>query len=460
MDEALKALVAEVTAHAASRNGKEVDNFDPDAEHVNIASTARKYKDIVCQTFHLLDEHDKDLPVYWALKNWHHRLQMAPVYAHDEVFLGEIVDEAFDREELRPGEVMAFVLANDREIGVEGPYPTDEENQVFFEAQRGGYSHDSFGLSDLSDDHDTRNLVEGWAEYLEPVGMPEFYGSAEWKWLRARTSRAIQEADELGASEKWSHVAGLIRPAVEEAFDAAVKLYLDGHINTVSMALIVHKFVSATRFSREEMVRLTRLIPGKSHVDGTDLGVSLFKWMGWYQEELDEVLEDAWEGDWSPRFASEEAYVAEEWAGHFESQMETHWVRQAKARTPALEEEGKKLWASCFAGLGDVAYNLAYFRAVAADLPMPEVLAAANNARKEHKWVPNLVVVSADQRGLVMSDDTFLRWNQAAEQVGRLTVQPGRQEGLLAKMRRVYARANGDRPHIAAVGKVIAIAGL
>jgi hypothetical protein len=86
---------------------------------------------------------------------------------------------------------------------------------------------------------------------------------------------------------------------------------------------------------------------------------------------------------------------------------------------------------------------------------MPEVLAAANNARKVYKWVPN-TVVGADQRGLVMSDDTFLRWNQAAAQVSKLTIERGRKEGLLAMMRRLYVRANGERPHIAAVGRVIA----
>jgi len=71
---------------------------------------------------------------------------------------------------------------------------------------------------------------------------------------------------------------------------------------------------------------------------------------------------------------------------------------------------------------------------------------------------------SADQRGLVMSNNTFLRWNQAAEQVGRLTVQPECKEGPLDVMRRVYVRANtcptagagGERPHIAAVGKAVA----
>ena len=46
-----------------------------------------------------------------------------------------------------------------------------------------------------------------------------------------------------------------------------------------------------------------------------------------------------------------------------------------------------------------MAYNLAYFKAVCAELPMPDVLAAANSARKEYRWVPNaLMVVSADQR--------------------------------------------------------------
>jgi hypothetical protein len=65
--------------------------------------------------------------------------------------------------------------------------------------------------------------------------------------------------------------------------------------------------------------------------------------------------------------------VAEEWASHFGSQIEAYWVRQAKARTPALEENGQKLWASCFAGMGDVAYNLAYFRAVCPDHEQEEL---------------------------------------------------------------------------------------
>ncbi len=120
-----------------------------------------------------------------------------------------------------------------------------------------------------------------------------------------------------------------------------------------------------------------------------------------------------------------------------------------------------------------MAYNVAYFQAVANGFTRNEVIAAAKEARdraRKPKWVSNpystgkLIVVSADQWGLVISDNTFLRWKQAAEQVGQLTVQPGCKERLLDVVRRVYVRANtcptagagGDRPHIAAVGKAVA----
>jgi hypothetical protein len=66
------------------------------------------------------------------------------------------------------------------------------------------------------------------------------------------------------------------------------------------------------------------------------------------------------------------------------------------------------------------------------------------------------LVVSADVRGLDISDRSFLRWNEAAASVGKLVIPTGRKEGLLAMMRRVYVRANGERPHITAVGKAIA----
>jgi hypothetical protein len=107
-------------------------------------------------------------------------------------------------------------------------------------------------------------------------------------------------------------------------------------------------------------------------------------------------------------------------------------------------------------GAADVAYNMAYFKAVCQELPMPDVRAYAERQRQAHRWQPNRVAISADERGLIMSDRSFLRWNEAAASVGKLVIPTGRKEGLLDMMRRVYVRANGERPHIAAVGKVIA----
>ncbi len=93
----------------------------------------------------------------------------------------------------------------------------------------------------------------------------------------------------------------------------------------------------------------------------------------------------------------------------------------------------------------DVAHNLAYFQTMASGFTRNEVIAAAEEARdraRKPKGVPNpysgptgeLMEVSADQRGLVMSDNTFLRWKQPVQQVGRLSAQPGRKERLVGKV--------------------------
>jgi len=457
--EALKALLSEVVNHAASANGVTVDDFDPSAEKVILAGTARKYRDAVCYAFHLLDEHDKDLGVYWALKGWNRRLQLAPVYADDPVTLGDLADEVFYAEELKPGEVIAFVVANEEELPVIGPYETDEENLAFFEGQRGGYYRDDDGSDpDSYDNFDLRDPEEGWAEYLEPVGMGEFYRLAEWQDLRDAMTRAIQYADQHGLvfGDKWDHVRQAIRYYLDELWEAATRLYLDDAVNSVAMGLIVHKLVSSTKFSREEMAELTKQLPGKSHVDGTPLGISLFRWMQDYREELDDILEDGSEPDWTPRFPEEEQRVADTWAGDFEAQLERHWIAQAKQRKPVEIEGDTKIWAGVWTGLGDVAYNRAYFQAVAAELSLSDVLQAARQAKARKRWIANeLMVVSADERGVTLADNTFLRWNQAARQVKRITVPRGRKDGLLATMRRVYASANGDRPYIAKVGQVI-----
>ena len=231
--------------------------------------------------------------------------------------------------------------------------------------------------------------------------------------------------------------------------------YLFGAINSVAMALVVHKLVSGTRFSREEMAGLTRKLPASSHVDGTPLGVSFYRWMQDYREELDDLLEDGADFESATCTPAQEHAVAGEWWATFERQIEAHWTEQARQRKPVLVENGQKIWASQFTGAGDVAYNLAYLKAVSMGLTRPEVLKVAENARdRARTWRPNEVVVNATLAGLVTSRNTVIRWQKAPAMIGQMTVKD--KEGLLATMRNLYRRANGERPHIAAVGKAIA----
>ena len=107
-----------------------------------------------------------------------------------------------------------------------------------------------------------------------------------------------------------------------------------------------------------------------------------------------------------------------------------------------------------------MAYNLAYLKAVATGHTKSEVVAAAEKARngtRNPKWVPNeYLAIGATEKGLVLSDKSVLPWHSASRSVGRIKVRSGRKQGLLDAMRRVYVGANGERSHIAAVGKAIA----
>ena len=87
---------------------------------------------------------------------------------------------------------------------------------------------------------------------------------------------------------------------------------------------------------------------------------------------------------------------------------------------------------------------------------MPDVRAYAERQRQAHRWQPNRVAVSADEKGVYLADRSFLRWKEAAASVGKLVIPTERKEGLLDMTRQVYVRANAERPHIATVGKAIA----
>jgi hypothetical protein len=321
-------------------------------------------------------------------------------------------------------------LAHDCEF-VEGPYPTDEENEVFFEAQRGGYSRDDFGLNlEIYDDHDLRNPNEGWAEYLQPEGIA---------WVR-------------------SMIAWLERqpaPPVEWVFDLAVENYKGGDLNVVALALLVREL----SVFADTLVEKTKKVPWYSHVDRSLVG-NLYQFMDQFEGELDEIETDLSIDGQSVVWPWEEQRLADQWAAHFEKKLEEHWTAQAKQRKPVLVESGQKIWAGTWTNAGDVAYNLAYLKAVAMGYTKSEVVAAAEKARngtRKPKWVPNeYLAIGATEKGLVLADKSVLPWKSASRSVGRIKVGSGRKEGLLDSMRRVYVRVNGERPYIARVGKAIA----
>jgi hypothetical protein len=137
--------------------------------------------------------------------------------------------------------------------------------------------------------------------------------------------------------------------------------------------------------------------------------------------------------------------------------MAAHRTAQAKQRKPVLVENWQKIRASPFTGQRDVAYDLAYLRAVGMGLTRPEVLKAPEGARDNTpKWQAILLAVGATEKGLVLSDKSVLSWRLASRSVGCIQVRSGGKEGLLDVMRRVYGQANGERPYVAAVGKAIA----
>ena len=437
MDIALKAirdLVVQIKLAVADASNISVSELERrlegNEERLVIAPVARKYADQLRVLGHWLTEEDRGLPEYWMARAWMRRFALTSVYANDPITDEDIADD--EEYRLRPGEVIGFLLAHDCEF-IEGPYATDELNEQFFEAQRGGYSRDDFGLNtDIYDDYDLRDLNEGWAEYLEPEGMAWVKKMIAW----------LERRPEPGKSVEW-------------VFDLAVENYKGGDLNVVALALLVREL---SVFS-DTPVEKVKKVPWYSHVDRSLIG-NLYQFMDQFEGDLDEIETDVVIEGRDVVRPWEEQRVADQWATCFEKELEAHWTEQAKARKPVLVENGQKIWAGTWTNAGDVAYNLAYLKAVAMGHTKSEVVTAAEKARngtRKPRWVPNeYLAVGAIEKGLVLSDKSVLSWHSASRSVGRIKVRSGRKEGLLDAMRRVYVRANGERSYIVAVGKAIA----
>jgi hypothetical protein len=426
---AIRDLVAEIKLAVADSTHislAELERRLSNEDRLVIAPAARKYADQLRVLGNWLTEDDG--PEYWMARAWIHRFALTTVYANDPITDEDINDD--EEYRLRPGEVIGFLLAHDCEF-IEGPYPTDELNEVFFEAQRGGYSRDDFGLNtDIYDDYDLRNPNEGWAEYLQPAGMA---------WVKSM----------IAWLEKQSE------PPVEWVFDLAVENYRGGDLNVVALALLVREL----SVFADTLVEKTKKVPWYSHVDRSLIG-NLYQFMDQFEGELDGIETDiVFEGR-DVIWPWQEQRIADQWATCFEKELETHWAEQAKERKPVLVESGQKIWAGTWTNAGDVAYNLAYLKAVAMGHTKSEVVAAAEKARngtRKSKWVPNdYLAIGANEKGLVLADKSVLSWRSASRSLKHIKVGSSRKEGLLNAMRRLYVRANGERPHIAAVGKAIA----
>ena len=437
MDIVLKAtrdLVAQIKLAVADASNISVSELERRLEgnedRLVIAPAARKYADHLRVLWAWLTEEDG--PEYWMARAWMRRFALTTVYADDPITDEDIQDD--EEYRLRPGEVIGFLLAHECEF-VEGPYPTDELNEQFFEAQRGGYSHDDFGINeDIYDDYDLRDPDEGWAEYLKPEGMAWVNSMLAW----------LEKHPEPARSVEW-------------VFDLGVENYKGGDLNVVALALLVRELSAFA--DPATLVAKTKKVPWYSHVDRSLIG-NLYQFMDQFEGELDEVETDAVIDGRDVVWPWEEQRVADQWAAHFEKELEAHWTAQAKARKPILVENGQKIWAGTWTNAGDVAYNLAYLKAVATGHTKSEVVAAAEEARngtRNPKWVPNeYLAIGATEKGLVLSDKSVLSWHSASRSVGRIKVRSGRKQGLLDAMRRVYVRANGERSYIVAVGKAIA----
>jgi hypothetical protein len=139
--------------------------------------------------------------------------------------------------------VVGFLLAHGYEF-IEGACPTDDGNEIFFEAQQGGWSRDDFGGgSGIYDDYDLRDPNEegAWAEYLGPQGMA--WVKCMIAWLERQTEPAR---------------------SVEWVFDLGVENYRGGDLNVVALALLIRE-LSAFAESKAELVKNARKVPWCSH---------------------------------------------------------------------------------------------------------------------------------------------------------------------------------------------------
>jgi hypothetical protein len=250
-------------------------------------------------------------------RQWIRRFALTTVYANDPITDEDIQDD--EEYRLRPGEVISFLLAHDCEF-IDGPYPTDELNEQFFEAQRGGYSRDDFGINtEIYDDYDLRDPNEGWAEYLQPEGMA---------WVKSM----------IAWLEKQS------KPPVEWVFDLAVENYKGGDLNVVALALLVREL----SVFADTLVEKTKKVPWYSHVDRSLIG-NLYQFMDQFECELDEIETDVviegrdvvW--PWEEQRIADQLRMLGHWLMEDDKGLPEYWMARKRSQGSALRISNQSL---------------------------------------------------------------------------------------------------------------------
>jgi len=395
----IKTVVAQTTGISVDEvNRRLAKTHRSPGNHLIIAPAARQF------WVQLREVEPKNLHERVLVENWKREFQWSDGdVVEDPVEDWELENWAYTQYELRPGEIAGFLARHD----VETPYADEDDNAAFQSAQRGSIPQEDDGDGALVVDSDRDRENDGWAEYMQPVGMGDFYlNSGAWQGLPHVTRDAIALttdwialslwADRLikwdiadkpfdgGMPESfrpfvsliqgakslaefsdnlkterlstWDMVRALIREDVESAWIDAVRAYTERKIDVIALALLAHRLTSFTRFSPEEMLERASAIPWRSHADDESVLGNVADFLVEYQGELDEIEEDLGTIGRTAPEAWEEQKIADTWTQTFENQMQEHWKKQ-------FNQPGD-CFAARWTGEGDVAYSVAYRDAI------------------------------------------------------------------------------------------------
>jgi hypothetical protein len=308
----------------------------------------------------------------------------------------------------------------DSVVTEDGPYATAEDNAIFREAQAGSYP--ALSYPERFDDHDTR-VIEGWAEYLEPVGQDE-----------------LAEALEHHRRRAWGWSLD-----VHQVFETAYACHRDGAINATLFAQVFLKL-------EEDMGGERWMFSGvqvRGLGDGSDFAMNLVSFLELYEYEVDEIDPLPAE-EWGPVTSAQEQVAADQAARQFEYELLTHY--KADPGTYYNKRLGKEMprkWSDAY-------YDMAYIKAVISGYSVKDAKWAAHCAKMgvERKPTPSRTVVAATPKGLKMGNNAIIQWEYVNSfHLYQLEAQD--KESVLTSLRKAWQALVTRRPVIEKVAAAL-----